>query len=151
MRYSSAISPSLRPMHTIRRFLTGHSSVIRYLCVGVVNTVVGLGVIYLGIYGCHWGDVPANLLGYGVGIALSFVLNRTWTFASREAPVRQMFRFLAVMGVAYLLNLGLVLALIRAFGVGRSVAHAAGVIPYTVAGYAGSRWFAFRRPSGAVS
>jgi putative flippase GtrA len=106
---------------------------------------VGLSVIYVGIYRFNLADIPANVLGYAVGLTCSFVLNRYWTFASRDAPAGQFVRFLIVMGGAYLANIATVLVLIKAFAVKRAVAHALGVIPYTVAGYIGSRAFAFRR------
>jgi putative flippase GtrA len=50
------------------------------------------------------------------------------------------------MGCAYLINLATVMLLIKLVGVARSIAHALGVVPYTLAGYLGSRFFAFRDP-----
>ena len=44
----------------------------------------------------------------------------------------------------YLLNLATVLAAIRSLGVNSYLAHAIGVVPYTVFFFLGSRHFAFR-------
>lgn len=120
-------------------------SFIRYLCVGVVNTCVGLSVIYVGIYWFRLDDIPANLLGYCAGISCSFLLNRSWTFASGEARAPQAARFLMVMGAAYLVNIGAVMVMIKVLAVQRPVAHALGSIPYTLVGFLGSRYFAFRQ------
>ncbi len=122
------------------------SSFIRYVVVGVINTCVGLSVIYTGIYLFGLDDVPANLLGYSLGIGCSFLLNRHWTFAGRGEAAPQLARFLIVMAAAYLINIATVMALIDLASVHRSLAHAAGVVPYTVCGYLGNRFFAFRRP-----
>lgn len=115
---------------------------IRYLVVGAGNTVSGLLVIYA----CKWlfglGDIVANVIGYGVGLGLSFVLNKRWTFGSRGAAAPALLRFLGVTLIAYLANIVTVLLLIDA-GLDSYAAQAAGILPYTILGYLGSRYFAF--------
>ncbi|HEY4215066.1 MAG TPA: GtrA family protein [Steroidobacteraceae bacterium] len=119
-------------------------SFVRYVCVGVINTAVGLSVIYLGIYALALDDVPANIGGYLVGTLCSFMLNRSWTFSSRGAPAAQLAKFLTVMLGAYLLQIASVMIMIKVLGYNRYLAHALGTVPYTLAGYLGSRYFAFR-------
>lgn len=125
------------------------AQLLRYLTVGVANMAVGLSVIYLCMYQLHAGDVQANIVGYCAGVACSFVLNRRWTFASNGSWVPELARFLLVLGVAYLVNLGTVLGLTRLLGVNRYLAQALGTLPYTAIGYLGSRMFAFRRASNS--
>ena len=117
---------------------------IRYVSVGLLNTVVGLATIYLAMYAWHADDVVANIAGYSVGVVCSFILNRRWTFSSRDPLVPQLARFLLVLGVAYMANLLVVLTLVRQFGLNRYVAQALGILPYVTVGYLGSRFFAFR-------
>jgi putative flippase GtrA len=122
-----------------------HRSVRRYLAVGVVNTIVGLGLVYAAIYFLAMGNASANLLGYAAGVLLSFVLNRNWTF-EHDGPTSSAFaRFIAVTGVAYLANLLTVLVLADGLGVNRYLAQAAGIPPYTIIGYLGARRFAFKK------
>lgn len=120
---------------------------LRYLIVGAANTLFGLFVIY----GCKWlfglGDVAANATGYGFGIALSFLLNKRWTFAYDGAALPALVRFVIVVAIAYLANLMTVVLLI-AMGVNGYLAQALGIIPYTLIGYAGSRLFAFATSYG---
>jgi putative flippase GtrA len=117
----------------------------RYLVVGAGNTVVGLLVIYLGMYAFKLGDVAANALGYAVGIALGFVLNRIWTFDHRGSTLPALGRFLLVLAIAYAANLAVVVFITDHLHGNRYVAQAIGIIPYTLIGYMGSRFFAFRR------
>lgn len=121
--------------------------VAKFLAVGVLNTLVGLGTIYL----CKWlggiGDVTANIIGYAVGLANSFAWNRRWTFRHTGAVLPAIAKFLAVFLIAYLLNLGTVMAAIHGFGVNSYLAHAIGIAPYTAFFYLGSRLFVFRRAS----
>jgi putative flippase GtrA len=120
------------------------STVTRYLTVGLLNTCVGLGIIYLGLYLFRLGNVTANIMGYAVGIVFSFVLNKHWTFASKGQSAPQFLRFLLVTGTAYAANLATVMVLINAFGINNYLAQALGIWPYTTIGYFGSRLFVFR-------
>lgn len=117
----------------------------RYLGVGVVNMIVGLSTIYLCMYVLRASDFRANVSGYCAGVACSFVLNRRWTFASNDAWVPQLVRFLLVLGIAYAANVVTVLELVKQLGTNRYLAQALGTLPYTAIGYLGSRLFAFRR------
>lgn len=117
----------------------------RFVLVGLSNTLLGLLVIFackalLGI-----ADAAANLIGYALLIGLSFVLNRRWTFEDRGHPGKSLLRFLLVLAVAYVANLGTTLAAIG-LGVDSYLAHVLGIGPYTVIGYVGSRLFVFTAP-----
>ncbi|MET0280373.1 MAG: GtrA family protein [Steroidobacteraceae bacterium] len=122
-------------------------SIIRYLVVGLLNTCIGLGIIYLCMY-AGLTNTQANLIGYAVGIVVSFKLNKRWTFADKGRSRSQFIRFLLVTGVAYAVNLATVLLLISAFGLNPYLAQALGVVPYTAIGFVGSRWFVFRKAAG---
>jgi polyisoprenyl-phosphate glycosyltransferase len=118
---------------------------VRYLLVGLVNTLVGLGVIYAAMYFFHQDLLHANALGYAVGIVVSFTLNKRWTFKSRDRVWSSFAIFLLVTAVAYAANVYAVLLFNRQWQVDAYWAQALGVIPYTLIGYLGSRFFAFRQ------
>ena len=117
---------------------------VRFLIVGIANTVVGLLSIYLLKWLLGFDDAIANILGYMIALALSFVLNRGWTFEHSGPILPAFLRFVCIFAVAYLVNLAIVMASIRVFGVNAYLAHAIGIAPYTVLFYLGSRYFAFR-------
>jgi putative flippase GtrA len=117
---------------------------IKFAVVGVANTLVGLSSIYL----CKWllglGDVVANTCGYSIGLALSFFLNRRWTFRHSGPVIPALARFLAIFILAYLGNLVTVLVAINSLEMNSYVAQASGILPYTVIFFFGSRYVAFR-------
>ncbi len=124
---------------------------VRYLVVGCINTVAGLGIIYFCLGVLSWNNVASNLTGYSTGVLLSFALNRKWTFGHGGDVLRGFAKFMLVLVVAYLANLVTVILLADSFGVDRFLAQAAGVLPYTLVGYFGSRYYAFRsdgKPKG---
>jgi putative flippase GtrA len=116
---------------------------VKFVMVGALNTIVGLAVIYA----AKWmgvDDAPANAMGYAVGLCVSFVLNKSWTFAYGGPAAPAFAKFLVVIGIAYLLNLATVLGAIRVLHVNGYLAQALGIVPYTLCTYFASRDFAFR-------
>ncbi|MES2902182.1 MAG: GtrA family protein [Pseudomonadota bacterium] len=119
---------------------------LKFAGVGAFNTVLTLAIIFSLKAGLQWSDAGANLAGYAVGLASSFVLNRRWTFSGNATGVLTVVRFLLVFGVAYTLNIGVVLGAIR-LGVHEYLAHLTGMPVYTIAFFIGCRDFVFRAPT----
>jgi putative flippase GtrA len=116
---------------------------LRFGLVGVLNTVVGLAIIFAAKAFLGLGDLAANLLGYGLGLVCSFVLNRSWTFRHEGRAFAALLRFGIAFAVAYGLNLFTVFGLRDAMGVNSYVAQAGGVIPYTISFYLLSAYYVF--------
>ncbi|WP_447772179.1 GtrA family protein [Variovorax boronicumulans] len=117
---------------------------VRFLVVGVANTLVGLSVIYSAKYFFHAGDVMANAIGYGIGICVSFFLNSRWTFEYSGLMLPAALRFLLATAVAYAANLLTVMTAIDGFGVNTYLAQALGMPVYTVMAYLISKHVVFR-------
>lgn len=115
----------------------------RFVIVGAFNTVTGLACLFAAKALLGWGDLAANAGGYGIGLVISFVLNRAWTFRDRGRVSPAMLRFCGAFVVAYLANLATVFALRDLAGVDSYLAQAAGIVPYAVLFFAASRAFVF--------
>lgn len=111
---------------------------------GVVNTIVGLAVIFAAKAFLNFGDVAANAFGYAVGLTVSFFLNKAWTFGYKGEIVATAIRFLGVFVVAYFFNLSTVLVLIHWAQINAYLAQTLGVPCYTVVFFLLSRYFVFR-------
>ncbi|MDO9047808.1 MAG: glycosyltransferase [Methylobacter sp.] len=125
-------------------------TLMRFILVGIANTLLGLSTIYFAMYFLQLEIVHANAFGYSVGILLGFALNKTWTFSSRDRVVSSFLRYLLVLAVAYVANLATVLFTNSHFDLNPYIAQALGIIPYTVIGFLGSRYFAFRTQGGGI-
>src|SRR5690242_17901755 len=115
---------------------------VKFAVVGIANTLLGLFVIYAAKWGVGLADLPANLLGYLAGFAVSYFLNARWTFAFRGRHGVAAPRFVLVILAAYLANIATVYALL-ALAINSYIAQAAGVVPYTVISYLGTAFFVF--------
>jgi putative flippase GtrA len=54
----------------------------------------------------------SNVVGYGVGLIASYILNRKYTFNSKQNRRSEIIRFLSVFVVSYSLNFGVLIILI---------------------------------------
>lgn len=71
------------------------SKVLRFLIVGVINTIVGYGVFALGIY-LNLYYYLAYILSYIIGVINSYILNRKFTFKSTSKSYKEPIRFVMV-------------------------------------------------------
>lgn len=117
---------------------------------GAINTLLGLLLIYAGLYFFGMSDVTANLFGYSVGLLISYALHRLWTFGDRGPIRRSLPIFIVVTLAAYLCNLGAVLAAHRGLGVDVYAAQLVGVATYVVVGFVGNRCLTFSASRGKV-
>lgn len=125
-------------------------SMLRFLLVGVVNTLVGAGIMFLlyNLAGCsYWLSSAAN---YIVGGVVSYFLNKYYTFKNTERSWKQVLRFALNVAVCWLLAYGiakpLALRLLADFDekLQTNAAMLAGLCLYTALNYLGQRFFAFR-------
>ena len=131
--------------------VTSNLVLLRYLLVGVINTLVGLGIIYFAMYFLGMSVGSANAVGYSIGILVSFILNKTWTFGSSDRIASSFLRYILVRAVGYAANLITVLFAHSQLGLNAYLAQAIGIVPYTTIGFVGSRYFAFRTQRSAAS
>lgn len=87
----------------------------RFLSVGVLNTLLGYGIIFFAMYGLKFSPEVSNLMGYGVGLLVSFALSKSFTFRSSGAIKPEFARFLIVFAMAYAANLAVLSVAVRFF------------------------------------
>lgn len=116
---------------------------IKYLCVGILNTCVGYGVIFLLVW-CGMMIEVANILGYAVGILVSYLLNKSFTFQSKQSHRRDLPRFVLAMGIAFLCQFTFVSILYRFMGVNAYIALVIGGGVYVVVGFVCSKVWVFK-------
>lgn len=115
---------------------------ISFGLVGLLNTTLCLALIF-GLLAVGMAFVAANLLGYGLGLLVSFSVNRRLTFRSRGSSRSQLPRFLGVYGMAYALQLSFATALREQSHWSPGAATFAGSALFAVICFCGSRWLVF--------
>lgn len=114
----------------------------RFGASGVVNTALGVFVIYL-LMALGVNYVLANAGGYLVGLVTSFLLNKHWTFRTKGDQAGELIRFLAVFAVAYLVNIAAVACAVEILGWHPFAAQLLGVACYAALSFLGMKFLVF--------
>lgn len=124
---------------------------IKFVLVGIVNTLVGTGVMFfsynlLGF--SYWVSSAAN---YVIGSIVSYVLNKYFTFQNKEKSIKIVIRFVVNIACCYMIAYGAAKPLVRWILKDFSVkiqdngAMLVGMCLFVVLNYFGQRYFAFRK------
>ena len=133
----------------IRKWIDG--TLLRFLIVGVINTLVGCGTMFLLYNLAYWSYWASSAANYIVGGIVSFFLNKYFTFRKKEWSWGQVVRFAGNVAVCWLLAYGMAKPLVLHLLEGQSVwiqenvAMFVGMCLYTALNYLGQRFFAFRK------
>jgi gtrA-like protein len=117
----------------------GQGQFLKYLLVGVSNTLLTMAVILV-LTALHTNLYLANACGYLLGIIASFLLNARYTF-TQTANRRRFGKFLLTCAVCYLLNLGVMRAYLL-FDDNAYLCQLCGMGCYTVAGFILNKYWA---------
>ncbi len=116
---------------------------LKFLCVGIINTIVGFGIIFLLMY---FGVIPeiSNIIGYTVGINVSYILNKKITFKSNKSHVKEFPKFLLSVGLSYILNFLGLLLFYRFFKINPYISKILSGAIYTISGFLLFKYFVFK-------
>lgn len=121
----------------------------RFVIVGVINTLVGAGVMFLLYNLCGTGYWIASASNYIVGSIVSYFLNKYYTFNKRGRSFREMLLFSVNIVICYLIAYGAAKPIIYSILEGTSktiqdnIALFAGMCIFVVFNYIGQRFIVF--------
>jgi putative flippase GtrA len=135
-------------------FAASAARAVRYGLAGLVNTAIGLSIIYTLDLGLHVPPQIANTAGYVLGAGVGFVLNKVFVFRSPDRVSTTGWRYVTVVLVGWALNQGLLklaLTLLPPSAIQHAVAQLIGMASYTVFAFLGCQLWVFRdrRPPSA--
>lgn len=136
----------IRNLFTDRTFL-------KFIIVGVVNTVVGTTIMFVFYNVFHLSYWISSASNYFFGSIVSYFLNKHFTFGYHEKGWWSMVRFTVNILCCYLLAYGLAKPLIKwilsdcSVTVQENISMLLGMCLFVVFNYLGQRFFAFRHQS----
>lgn len=122
----------------------------KFLLVGVLNTLVGNGLMFLLYNLVHMGYWPSTAVSYALASVMSYFLNRYFTFKYKGSGIGVVLRFSLNIVVCYLLAYGLAKPAMELLLSGASkavrenIAMLTGMCLFVGFNYLGQRFFAFR-------
>lgn len=130
---------------------------LKFILVGIVNTLVGTGVMFLLYNVFHTGYWIASASNYIVGSVVSYFLNKYFTFQNKEKSVRMVILFILNISICYLLAYGLAkpcaMALLSGVsqGIQENVAMLIGTGLFIILNYFGQRFLVFKKKEAGSS
>ena len=124
---------------------------IKFLLVGLINTAVGTGVMFLLYNLGHFNYWISSACNYIVGGIVSFFLNKYFTFTNHEKSLKQVLYFILTLAVcyvlAYLIAKRAVYMLLSTHSekLRDNISLLVGMCLYTILNYFGQRLFVFAK------
>jgi len=116
----------------------------RFIMVGVFNTLFGYCVIFACMYLARMSPEASNMTGYTIGLIVSYILNRNFTFNSKQSRTTEIIRFLAVFVVAYSSNFAILVILIHKVGLHEGMSQIFAGVVYVVTSYLMNKYYVFK-------
>jgi putative flippase GtrA len=122
---------------------------LKFLLVGVINTLVGSAVMFLLYNFAHTGYWIATASNYIVGSLVSYLLNKRFTFQYKGKTLATLIRFTANIVICYFIAYGLAQPCVNYvfgnFGIiaRENIAMLAGMFFFVALNYIGQRFFVF--------
>ena len=122
---------------------------IRFLGVGVINTAVGTGTMFLlyNVFGAgYWISSAFN---YIVGSIVSYILNKKFTFKNQDSNKKTIIKFIVGIAVCYGIAYGIAKPLVHTLLSGQSqtvadnVAMLVGMGLFVIINYLSQKFFTF--------
>lgn len=106
-KISGELSRSAKTVFQLAARKKSYREIVKFGIVGLIGTVVDVGVYNLLIFGFGLASIYiARIISFTLGATNNYILNRKWTFRSRERRVgRQYIQFLIVSVIGLGLNL----------------------------------------------
>lgn len=114
-----------------------------FTIVGGFATAVHYAILAALVELAGFRPLVATTIGYGVGVMVSYVLNRRYTFAAADAVATSLARYIALYVVGAVLN-GAVMAGLMHYGAPYLAAQLGATSLVLVWNFAGARLFVFR-------
>lgn len=124
---------------------------LRFVLVGIINTLVGTSVMFLAYNLLHWGYWLSSAANYIVGSIVSYFLNKYYTFQCQERSWQVVVRFILNISVCYLIAYGIAKPLafrcLSGFPVSiqENAALLVGMCLFIAVNYVGQRFFVFTK------
>ena len=93
----------------MRRILSSFfdATFLKFMLVGVVNTLVGIAVMFFCFNVLAWSYWVSSVLNYMVGSIVSYLLNKRYTFQQKGNDWHTVWKFIVNVSVCYVLAYGL--------------------------------------------
>lgn len=138
----------------LENYLKQNNHFLRFLLVGILNTLIGLSIMFILLNLFSWSYWLATFTGNSIGAVISYILNRSFTFNSTVGASEGIPRFITVIAFCYVVSYSVSGAAANLIEIpewasrvvsSKELGILMGTILYTTTNYLGQKGFVFRR------
>ena len=115
--------------------------VIKFVAVGLLNTIVGYGSFFILSYYTFY--LFALILSHFIGVTHSYIWNKYWTFRTPKNHVKEFVKFNIVYLVILLTNVTLLGFLVEVLAIDPRIGQLIALPMVTIISYFGHRFWSF--------
>ena len=125
----------------------------KFILVGIINTIVGTGVMFLCYNALHFNYWISSAMNYIIGSIVSYFLNKYFTFQNKQRSWKMVAMFIINISVCYLIAYGVAKPLVARILYNQSItiqengAMLVGMCLFVGLNYLGQRFFVFKKNS----
>lgn len=116
---------------------------LKYLIVGIVNTLVGYGAFFVLVRTLQVIPEIANALSYALALMIAFTLNKIYVFGRATATWRAIAKFIISFLLSFTTNQIVFIFFYRALGFSAEISQLPAMIAYTLIFYVLNKYFVF--------
>lgn len=130
---------------------------IKFLIVGIINTIVGYGVMFFTYNLLHWNYWIASAANYIMGSICSFFLNKYFTFQAKNFNKKEIIKFIICILFCYSIGYGVARPIIRLIfqqanlSLQDNLAMIFGSGIFTVLNFFGQKFFVFTKKEQIIT
>lgn len=118
---------------------------VRFLIVGILNTLVGLGAYYLTLTWLQFHFVVALTVSHIIGVIHSYLWNNYWTFNGGNTNMTKVTKFSLVYLITYVVNLFILSMFIKTFGFTPLLGQVISIFITTILSFLGHKYWSFKK------
>lgn len=115
---------------------------IRFVAVGVLNTVIGYGSYFILLYFCYY--LVALVISHFIGVTNSYIWNKYWTFRTQKNRLREFVKFNIVYLAVLAMNVLFLGFLVSGLHFNPRIGQLIVLPTVTLISYFGHRYWSFR-------
>ena len=133
----------------IKKFFVIDIKTLKFLLVGIINTLVGTGIMYVLYNVFHVGYWISSAMNYIVGSVVSYFLNKYFTFNYKKKSKKTIVKFIVNISICYFVAYGIAKRMVYVLFIGfegkvlDNIAMLCGMIIFVGLNYLGQRFFVF--------
>jgi putative flippase GtrA len=130
----------------IKKFYSamGGLQFVKFVLIGLFNTIVGYGLYAAGIYFLTLNYLVSSVLANSIAVVIAFLLHKFFTFRSKGDIKKEFARFLTVNLLMTLLNLGVLSLCKEILDIDAYMAGLVALVITGVVSFVCNKWWSFR-------